>query len=50
LLIPKGAVQQEIRYRDLDLDDEEAIAILAKRFQVSTVTMANRLMNLQILY
>jgi Zn-dependent peptidase ImmA (M78 family) len=50
LLIPKGAVQQEIRYRDLDLDDEEAIAILAKRFQVSTVTMAHRLMNLKILY
>lgn len=49
LLLPKGAVQQEIRYRDLDLDDEGANEILAKRFQVSTVTMANRLMNLQIL-
>jgi Zn-dependent peptidase ImmA (M78 family) len=35
LLIPKGLVQQEIQRHDLNLDDEEAISLLAKRFHVS---------------
>jgi len=41
LLMPRGLVQQEIRARDLDLDDSEAIDLLAKRFQVSTAAMSN---------
>ena len=49
LLMPRGLVQQEIRARDLDLDDSEAIELLAKRFQVSTAAMSNRLQNLRLL-
>jgi Zn-dependent peptidase ImmA (M78 family) len=49
LLMPRGLVQQEVRAQDLDLDDSEAIEILAKKFQVSTVAMGNRLQNLRML-
>ena len=49
LLMPRGLVQQEIRAQDLDLDDGEAIEVLAKKFQVSTVAMSNRLQNLRML-
>ena len=49
LLMPRGLVQQEIRAQDLDLDDSEAIDLLAKRFQVSTAAMSNRLQNLRML-
>jgi Zn-dependent peptidase ImmA (M78 family) len=49
LLMPKGLVQQEIRKNDLNLDDEEAISLLAKRFHVSPAAMSNRLMNLRML-
>ena len=49
LLMPRGLVQQEIRAHDLDLDDNEAIEVLAKKFQVSTVAMSNRLQNLRML-
>jgi len=49
LLMPRGLVQQEIQARDLDLDDSEAIDLLAKRFQVSTAAMSNRLQNLKML-
>ncbi len=49
LLMPRGLVQQEIQARDLDLDDSEAIDLLAKRFQVSTAAMSNRLQNLRML-
>ena len=49
LLMPRGLVQQEVRAQDLDLDDNEAIEILAKRFQVSTAAMSNRLQNLRML-
>jgi Zn-dependent peptidase ImmA (M78 family) len=49
LLMPRGLVQQEIRRNDLNLDDEEAISLLAKRFQVSPAAMSNRLMNLRML-
>jgi Zn-dependent peptidase ImmA (M78 family) len=34
---------------DLDLDDEEALSFLAKRFQVSTAAMTLRLINLGVL-
>jgi len=49
LLMPRGLVQQEVRSQNLDLDDNEAIELLAKRFQVSTAAMSNRLQNLRIL-
>ena len=49
LLMPQRLVQQEIRNNELDLDDEDAISFLAKRFQVSSAAMANRLANLGIL-
>lgn len=49
LLMPRGLVQQEVRAQDLDLDDSEAIEVLAKKFQVSTVAMGNRLQNLRML-
>ena len=49
LLMPRSLVQQEVRSQDLDLDDSEAIELLAKRFQVSTAAMSNRLQNLRML-
>jgi Zn-dependent peptidase ImmA (M78 family) len=49
LLMPRELVQLEIKKHNLDLDDEEAISFLAKRFQVSTAAMTNRLMNLALL-
>lgn len=49
LLMPRELVQQEIKKHDLDLDDEDAISFLAKRFQVSTAAMTNRLVNLRLL-
>ena len=49
LLMPRGLVQQEIQKHDLNLDDEEAIGLLAKRFHVSTAAMSNRLVNLRML-
>ena len=49
LLMPRSLVQQELKKNDLDLDDEEAITFLAKRFHVSTAAMSNRLSNLGLL-
>jgi Zn-dependent peptidase ImmA (M78 family) len=49
LLMPKGLIQDELKKDDLDLDDEEAIDLLAKRFQVSMAAMSNRLANLGML-
>ena len=49
LLMPKSLVQQEVKKHDLDLDDEEAIGFLSKRFHVSTAAMTNRLSNLGML-
>jgi Zn-dependent peptidase ImmA (M78 family) len=49
LLMPKGLVQLEIKTHELNLDDEEAISLLAKRFNVSTAAMSNRLANLRML-
>ena len=49
LLMPKSLVQQEVKRNDLDLDDEEAISFLAKRFHVSAAAMTNRLSNLRLL-
>ena len=49
LLMPASLVRKEIRRHDLDLDDEEAIDLLAKRFQVRTAAMTNRLTTLGLL-
>jgi Zn-dependent peptidase ImmA (M78 family) len=49
LLMPRGLVQLEIKRHELNLDDEEAISLLAKRFHVSTAAMSNRLVNLRML-
>jgi Zn-dependent peptidase ImmA (M78 family) len=49
LLVPASLVRTGIRKHDLDLDDEEALTYLAKRFQVSTATMTMRLINLGVL-
>jgi hypothetical protein len=43
--MPRSLVQQEIKKSDLDLDDDEAITFLTKRFHVSTAAMSNRLSN-----
>jgi hypothetical protein len=47
--MPRELVQQEIKKHDLDLDDEDAISFLAKRFQVSAAAITNRLANLRML-
>jgi Zn-dependent peptidase ImmA (M78 family) len=49
LLMPKGLVQEEIRRRNLDLDDDDAIRGLAKEFYVSEPAIAIRLVNLGML-
>lgn len=49
LLMPKGLVQQEVKRNELDLDDEDAISLLARKFQVSAAAMSNRLANLRML-
>lgn len=49
LLMPKQLVLEEINKGDLDLDDEDAIAALAKRFGVSTTAMSIRLVNLGLM-
>lgn len=49
LLMPRSLVRQEIKKNDLDLDDEEAITFLAKRFHVSAAAITNRLSNLGML-
>jgi hypothetical protein len=49
LLMSRDLVQQGVRTQDLDLDDNEAIELLAKRFQLSTAAMSDRLQNLGML-
>jgi Zn-dependent peptidase ImmA (M78 family) len=49
LLMPRSLVKKELRSNDLNLDDEESINFLAKRFQVGTVAMSNRLLKLNVL-
>jgi len=43
LLMPATLVHKEIKKHALDLDDEDALGFLAKRFRVSTVAMTYRL-------
>jgi Zn-dependent peptidase ImmA (M78 family) len=49
LLIPRDLVQREVKRHDLDLDDDEAISLLATRFHVSLAAIAIRLANLRML-
>jgi len=49
LLMPRDLLQQEIKRHDLDLDDEEAISLLATRFHVSSAAISIRLANLRML-
>jgi len=49
LLMPKDLVQQEIQKQDLNLDDDDAINLLAKKFCVSAAAMSNRLVNIGLL-
>lgn len=49
LLMPAGLLRKEIRKHGLDLDDEDALGFLAKRFRVSTVAMTYRLNALGLL-
>ena len=46
LLMPRSLVLLEVKKNDLDLDDEDAISLLAKRFHVSASAMTHRLANL----
>ncbi len=49
LLMPKELVREQIQLRSLDLDDEDSVAFLASRFQVSVAAMTNRLSSLRLL-
>jgi Zn-dependent peptidase ImmA (M78 family) len=49
LLMPSTLALREIKKHGLDLDDEDALAFLAKRFRVSTVAMTYRLNTLGLL-
>jgi Zn-dependent peptidase ImmA (M78 family) len=49
LLMPGPLIREEIRRRQLDLDDEDDLIALAKRFHVSTSAMSYRLVNLGLL-
>jgi len=49
LLMPATLVLKEIKKHALDLDDEDALAFLAKRFKISTAAMTYRLNALGLL-
>jgi Zn-dependent peptidase ImmA (M78 family) len=49
LLMPDRLVRDEITKYDLDLDDEDDLDVLVKRFNVSTTAMTFRLGNLGLL-
>ncbi len=49
LLMPEALVRGEITKHGYDLDDEEDVAELARRFNVSPMAMSYRLINLGLL-
>ncbi len=49
LLMPEALVRAEIAKQQLDLDDEDDVSNLARRFNVSAAAMSFRLKNLQLL-
>jgi Zn-dependent peptidase ImmA (M78 family) len=48
LLMPEALVRQEIDKHRFDLDDEDAVAALARQFNVSPSAMSYRLVNLRL--
>jgi Zn-dependent peptidase ImmA (M78 family) len=49
LLMPARLVREEIKKHDLDLDDEDDLSALARKFNVSTSAISYRLVNLGLL-
>lgn len=49
LLMPEALVRHEITKQGFDLDDEDDVGELAKRFNVSSMAMSYRLINLGLL-
>jgi Zn-dependent peptidase ImmA (M78 family) len=49
LLMPAQLVREEIKRQDFDLDDDDDLHELARRFKVSASAMSNRLANLGLL-
>ena len=49
LLMPRSLVNLEVKKHDLDLDDDDAISLLARRFHVSVSAMTHRLANLGLI-
>jgi Zn-dependent peptidase ImmA (M78 family) len=49
LLMPEVLVRSEIERQQFDLDDEDDVSNLARRFNVSTAAMSFRLENLRLL-
>jgi Zn-dependent peptidase ImmA (M78 family) len=49
LLMSEKLLRNEITKNQLDLDDDDAVAFLAKRFHVSNAAMTNRLIGLRFL-
>ncbi len=47
--LPARLVREEIKKHDLDLDDEDDLSALARKFNVSTSAMSYRLVNLGLL-
>jgi Zn-dependent peptidase ImmA (M78 family) len=43
LLMPKSLLEQTLREKTLDIDDEESIEVLAQRFKVSKQAMGHRI-------
>jgi len=50
LLMPRALIQAEIERHEFDLDDEDDVGSLAKRFSVSTAAMSFRLENLGLIW
>lgn len=49
LLMPKEMILEELKKSDLDLDDEDDLSTLAKKFNVSMSALSYRLINLRII-
>ena len=49
LLMPESLLREQIKKHGLDLDDDDAVTLLAKQFNVSTIAMTNRLTSLGFL-
>lgn len=45
LLMPTALLRQTV-YKEADLEDEDAVAVIARKFKVSTTALQNRLLNM----